>query len=348
MGFQKSMHVNAQVIPVDKEKFKDVSYLGHYLFVQYVVDIEQTTTFIRDKINIDELGNFNFRLPTSDLIPQLIGISLYAPNGEMIFTENYNYQSFKAVEIAFGAENSDNSDSFQIEVNPKEMLIADNSLGFQEEININGIIIDSSGTQELSNIQLIIWGKEETKDFRPLLMVYTDHKGHFFTKLKNISLLEAYVTITGENNEKLAVQLDGQQFPKELLLVADFSNIEVKIFKDTNLSLPEHNELVNSDKYSQDLGGKCIDFTIPNRTLDEFSFYHIVRTSEPEIKDVTISKEESKKAKDEIENISIESFKEIDKLTNSFKSITMMKIKGLSHIFRDNLFPINKGFTKKR
>lgn len=327
MGFQKSMHVNAQVIPVDKEKFKDVSYLGHYLFVQYVVDIEQTTTFIRDKINIDELGNFNFRLPTSDLIPQLIGISLYAPNGEMIFTENYNYQSFKAVEIAFGAENSDNSDSFQIEVNPKEMLIAYNSLGFQEEININGIIIDSSGTQELSNIQLIIWGKEETKDFRPLLMVYTDHKGHFFTKLKNISLLEAYVTITGENNEKLAVQLDGQQFPKELLLVADFSNIEVKIFKDTNLSLPEHNELVNSDKYSQDLGGKCIDFTIPNRTLDEFSFYHIVRTSEPEIKDVTISKEESKKAKDEIENISIESFKEIDKLTNSFKSITMMKIK---------------------
>lgn len=255
---------------------------------------------------------------------------MFAPNGDMLANSNYTYSIFKPKEIAFGAEEFDSSSLFQIKVNPQKILEEANSLKFEKEIAINGVLIDSSGTQELSNVQLIIWGIENEVDDKnpmPLLSVYTDNKGKFFTKIKNMNLLKAYVTVTGENDLKLEIKLDGEKIPTELLLVADFNDIDVKVFKGKDKTLPEHNELVNSTEYSQDLGGHCIDFTTPNRTLDEFSFYQIVRTSEPEIKDVTISKEESKKAKDETEKISIESFKEIDKLTNSFKSITMIKIK---------------------
>jgi len=255
---------------------------------------------------------------------------MFAPNGDMLANSNYTYSIFKPKEIAFGAEEFDSSSLFQIKVNPQKILEEANSLKFEKEIAINGVLIDSSGTQELSNVQLIIWGIENEVDDKnpmPLLSVYTDNKGKFFTKIKNMNLLKAYVTVTGENDLKLEIKLDGEKIPTELLLVADFNDIDVKVFKGKDKTLPEHNELVNSTEYSQDLGGHCIDFTTPNRTLDEFSFYQIVRTSEPEIKDVTISKEESKKTKDETEKISIESFKEIDKLTNSFKSITMIKIK---------------------
>jgi len=40
MSFEKTMHVNGKVIPVDSTKFKDVTYLGHYLSIEYEVDIE--------------------------------------------------------------------------------------------------------------------------------------------------------------------------------------------------------------------------------------------------------------------------------------------------------------------
>jgi hypothetical protein len=49
---------------------------------------------------------------------------------------------------------------------------------------------------------------------------------------------------------------------------------------------PEEEDLLNSpESFSNDLGvGRCIDFTVPNRTLEEVPFYKIVRTTDPEIK----------------------------------------------------------------
>ena len=247
MSFEKTMHVNGKVIPVDSTKFKDVTYLGHYLSIEYEVDIEQTTTFTKDKVNIDELGNFNFRLPIRELISSSIFVKMFAPNGDMLANSNYTYSIFKPKEIAFGAEEFDSSSLFQIKVNPQKILEEANSLKFEKEIAINGVLIDSSGTQELSNVQLIIWGIENEVDEKnpmPLLSVYTDNKGKFFTKIKNMNLLKAYVTVTGENDLKLEIKLDGEKIPTELLLVADFNDIDVKVFKGKDKTLPEHNRLL--------------------------------------------------------------------------------------------------------
>lgn len=53
--------------------------------------------------------------------------------------------------------------------------------------------------------------------------------------------------------------------------------------------LPDATELAeNSDAYSTDLGAGCEDFTIPNRTLEEFDFFKIVRTTDPDIKGLTL------------------------------------------------------------
>ena len=53
---------------------------------------------------------------------------------------------------------------------------------------------------------------------------------------------------------------------------------------------PDEEELLNAPElFSNDLGvGGCIDFTIPNRTLEEIPFYKIVRTTDPEIKGTTL------------------------------------------------------------
>ena len=48
---------------------------------------------------------------------------------------------------------------------------------------------------------------------------------------------------------------------------------------------PDEEQLLNSpESFSADLGAGCIDFTVPNRTLEELPFYKIVRTTDPEIK----------------------------------------------------------------
>ncbi|WP_338845214.1 papain-like cysteine protease family protein [Massilia sp. W12] len=54
--------------------------------------------------------------------------------------------------------------------------------------------------------------------------------------------------------------------------------------------LPDHNDLINSNEYSQDLGGSCMNLSTPNRTLREFNYQAIVRTSDPDVANYTLKK----------------------------------------------------------
>lgn len=347
MSFEKKWHINGQIIP--SSSLQNFTYFGHYLIVHYIVDINKNSTFTKDKIDINNSGEFSFRLPDKNLISNAIKIELYSYDGDMLFTEIYTYDNFFAEKISLFRENLDDSQLFLIEdVDPKEVTIEEANLGYQKETIINGILIDKSANNTLKNVQLIFWGKSEDSNdnFIPIISTYTDDRNNFFTKIKNNVWIDAYVTISGENDLKLPIKLEEGKIPKDILLVEDFTDIDVKIFNNVNSNLPDHNELVNSANYSQDLGGKCIDFTIPNRTLDEFSFYHIVRTSEPEIKSITISKEESKNIIIDINKVSIEFFTKIEKLTESFKSISMMKI-DINHALLEDEISTCKEFVER-
>jgi hypothetical protein len=54
--------------------------------------------------------------------------------------------------------------------------------------------------------------------------------------------------------------------------------------------LPDHEDLIKSDEYSQDLGGSCVNLSTPNRTLREYSYQAIVRTSDPDVVNYTLTK----------------------------------------------------------
>ncbi|MEU6223122.1 papain-like cysteine protease family protein [Streptomyces sp. NPDC047042] len=47
--------------------------------------------------------------------------------------------------------------------------------------------------------------------------------------------------------------------------------------------LPDHSDLIGSDTYSQDIGGSCVNLSTPNRTINEFAFQAVVRTSDPDV-----------------------------------------------------------------
>ncbi|SDW91045.1 hypothetical protein [Paenibacillus sp. CF384] len=54
--------------------------------------------------------------------------------------------------------------------------------------------------------------------------------------------------------------------------------------------LPDHADLINSDDYTQDIGGACVNLSTPNRTLSEYSYRGVVRTSDPEVANYTLNK----------------------------------------------------------
>jgi hypothetical protein len=52
--------------------------------------------------------------------------------------------------------------------------------------------------------------------------------------------------------------------------------------------LPSQDDLINSDQFTQDVGGGCINLTVPNRTLREYSYTALVRSSDPDVASYTL------------------------------------------------------------
>ncbi len=56
--------------------------------------------------------------------------------------------------------------------------------------------------------------------------------------------------------------------------------------------LPDHSDLISSDEYSQDLGTGCISLSTPNRTLSEYANQALVRTSDPDVANYRLARDE--------------------------------------------------------
>lgn len=54
--------------------------------------------------------------------------------------------------------------------------------------------------------------------------------------------------------------------------------------------LPSQEDLINSDEYMQDIGGSCVNLSTPNRTLSEYNYTGIVRTSDPDVANYTLKR----------------------------------------------------------
>ena len=54
--------------------------------------------------------------------------------------------------------------------------------------------------------------------------------------------------------------------------------------------LPDQSDLIDSDEYTQDIGGSCVNLSNPNRTLSEFNYQAVVRTSDPGVADFTLQR----------------------------------------------------------
>jgi hypothetical protein len=67
--------------------------------------------------------------------------------------------------------------------------------------------------------------------------------------------------------------------------------------------LPTHQDLIQSNQFTQDVGGGCLHLSVPNRTLREFEYTAIVRHTDPDVANYTLkSVTIAPSGPDEIEN----------------------------------------------
>jgi len=167
------------------------------------------------------------------------------------------------------------------------------------ERNMRGRILDNTGAPR-KNTNFIIYARqretEKTKkisaDLIPILSSKTDALGSFSLKVPSIQYAEAGATVGTDTDILLEIFLDNNHLPEFALLVTQVKNEEIhegEAHEDCGCDdavetdrLPEMEDLL-SGRYQQDIGGSCVNFTTPNRALEEFTYHNVVRLSDPQI-----------------------------------------------------------------
>ena len=106
----------------------------------------------------------------------------------------------------------------------------------------------------------------------------------------------ADIPTTGKDNESIAddfiyLLVTNPEFPRR---TATRTTRTVDAARRTSRSVClTTRDLIGSDVYSQDIGGTCINLSKPNRTISEFNYQAIVRASDPDVANYTLTRIET-------------------------------------------------------
>jgi hypothetical protein len=161
--------------------------------------------------------------------------------------------------------------------------------------SIRGIVVDVSAASDLAGSRVLVWGASKKGDKRVLLDTVADGKGRFFGESPDVELVSARASVGASPDEEIAVELSSGRVPDEIVLVihpkgsAATSDASGDCGCDDSVPrAPDAIELTRAaDTYSADIGGRCVDVTKPNRVLEEFDYYSVVRVTQPEIRGKT-------------------------------------------------------------
>lgn len=174
---------------------------------------------------------------------------------------------------------------------------------FNQPTKLRGRVIDRAGRVQIAGKQVIIWtataDDPRDADFTAVMVAETDATGYFSGPYPIGQFTAAHATVALDPTQAVTVRLnDGGAMPADVILVVDAPRRSIDQQADdcgcnsttgTTLRNPDAGDLVNG-AFSSDIGqGRCVDFTRPDRTLQEFSYSYVVRTTEPSIKGMTLA-----------------------------------------------------------
>lgn len=231
---------------------------------------------------ISHKGQFQFKQIDDEKIKQkIIWLNIFSPEGELAFSRLYTTEELKA--------------DIVIELDVREyhkVILGDPQLG--RRLKIRGLVLDKKARVKICNKMVHLWGKPTGQaEYKIVAKAKTDREGYFFADFPREKFDEAYAVIGIVNDDPIVIKLQNNEFPKRLVLPKDIPDDfeDKECICDADVPrIPDVCDLINSPSaYSKDVGGgKCVEFTQPNRTIEEYSYYSVVRTTDPEIKGITL------------------------------------------------------------
>lgn len=320
------------------------TYAGYYLNISYNHILSGTTVFAKERVEVEDLNQFRFFAPkTDDLVNGEIKVEVKAPNGEILFSIVGAVNSFHPAPKQKGKK--DESNPYSIEINPISQAQLSTTINKPISLKLKGRVIDISGTAKVSNLQVIVWATEstdtsitfDTNNFKAIFVGKTDKDGYFFGSYDVKPYQKAFATVSNSTENTVSINIDADsKLESPIIIALDFSSLDINADDcscETNTpTLPNGNALVESDAFSQDLGGHCVNFTTPNRTLEEFLFCYAVRTTEPEIKGLTLNDKEVKLIRKELIKTHRNFADKVAKLNHSVLTIEMKSIEEIAQM----------------
>jgi hypothetical protein len=253
-----------------------------------------------------KVGDFDD--PAGERVPVTIPVSTSSPvNRDGSFRVESLAQGDVVGKIVVRANSPDRSDFSEKEVAAggltkpitlvvegyRPFVIEPPSETLEERISIHGRAIDTRGVPVAPALGVVLFGVDQVQGGEPgsprvIASGRTQIDGYFTLPWVPDPFLSAFARINGA--APLPVRLeDAGLLPRRLILVSDapFPTGNDNGSK-TPPRVPDPGDLTaNPAAFSQDLGGGCVNLSMPDRTIEEFSYFTVVRTSEPEISGFT-------------------------------------------------------------
>lgn len=175
---------------------------------------------------------------------------------------------------------------------------------------LRGKVLDITARKKIANAQVLLFVEKNGSTDKTIAFTKTNLSGDFSCPYPSINFEtpeKIYAVVSERPDKKIYIDLEPYpktasgsktktvyRLPEFVYIILD--NILDDVHsdddkddcgchnKDKNIDrLAEYADLINDQQYTQDIGGSCVNFTKPNRTLNESVFYSVVRTTEPEI-----------------------------------------------------------------
>jgi dienelactone hydrolase len=227
---------------------------------------------------VAEDGTFTFEIGgEGELRPPLL-IDVAAPDGKLVHSVEYGSISDAKHPLALQV---DGLAYLPIEPDP------DGTQG--ERMKLAGRVIDETGKDVPGGLPIVLWGVPDgtpTPAPRPLVVTATQTGGYFSGDWVPTRLSAAHACVAGSAN--LAIRLDDGRLPQEMLLALTLPPTETIVQPRPPVAEPA--DLTgNPSAFSQDLGPDCAKLTTPNRSVEEFTYTLVVRTTEPDVQGLTLA-----------------------------------------------------------
>jgi hypothetical protein len=159
---------------------------------------------------------------------------------------------------------------------------------------------DRTEPERMANRLVLLWGRpvgtptgEDLPTEILLAAGHTDNSGRVRLDAPAVAFAVLEVEVLGDasGNGRTVLALTDDGLPPESVdIEVELPPVETQAAESdcdcetvTPPRAPDHADLLGSDNvFAQDLnGGSCVKLAIPNRTLEEYSFYSLVRTTDP-------------------------------------------------------------------